>query len=44
MCINNKSSSNINEVIEAILDFFIQKFHKHKKREMLTANKNKKFS
>ena len=44
MCINNKSSSNINEVIEAILDFFIQKFHKHKKRETLTANKNKKFS
>ena len=26
------------------LEFFIQKFHKHKKHEMLTANKNKKCS
>ena len=26
-------SSNINEVIRAILDFFIQKFHEHKKAE-----------
>ena len=32
MCINN----NINEVIRAILDFFIQKFYKHKKCKMLT--------
>ena len=39
MCIN-KNSSNINEVIETILDFFIQKFHKHKKHETLTSNKN----
>ena len=31
-------SSNINEVIRAILDFFIQKFHKHKKRETLTSD------
>ena len=35
-------SSHVNEVIKAILDFFIQKFHKHKKHEMLTANNNKK--
>ena len=26
-------SSNINEVIRAILDFFIQKFHNHKKAQ-----------
>ena len=26
-------SSSINEVIRAILDFFIQKFHEHKKAE-----------
>ena len=31
-------SSNINELIRAILDFFIQKFHKHKKRETLTSD------
>ena len=30
-------SSNVNEVIRAILDFFIQKFHKHKKNETLTS-------
>ena len=41
MCINNNSSSNVNEVIRAILDCFIQKFQKH---ETLTANKNKKCS
>ena len=40
MCINNNSSSNVNEVIRAILDFFIQTFHKHKKHKMLTVNKN----
>ena len=28
--------------MKTILDFFIQKFHKHKKHETLTANKNKK--
>ena len=43
MCININSSSNVNEVIRAILDFFIQKFHKHKKHETLHANKNKKY-
>ena len=37
MCINNNSSSNIKEVIRTILDFFIQKFHKHKKHETLTS-------
>ena len=26
-------SSNINDIIRAILDFFIQKFHKHKKAQ-----------
>ena len=35
-------SNNVNEVIKTILDFFIQKFHKHKKHETLTVNKNKK--
>ena len=30
-------SSNINEVIRAILNFFIQKFHKHKKHKTLTS-------
>ena len=32
MCINN-NSSNVNEVIRSILDFFIQKFYNHKKAE-----------
>ena len=27
------ASSNINEVIRATLDFFIQKFHNHKKAQ-----------
>ena len=44
MCINKNSCSNVNEVIRAILELFIQKFHKHKKHETLTANKNKKCS
>ena len=35
-------SSDVKEIIKAILDFFIQKFHKHKKHEMLTADNNKK--
>ena len=30
-------SSNINEVIRAILNFFIQKFHKHRKHKRLTS-------
>ena len=30
-------SSNINEVIRAILNFFIQKFHKYKKHKTLTS-------
>ena len=30
-------SSDINEVISTILDFFIQKFHEHKKHKMLTS-------
>ena len=30
-------SSNINEVIRAILDFFIQKFHEHKNHKRLTS-------
>ena len=30
-------SSNINEVIRTILDFFIQKFHEHKKHKTLTS-------
>ena len=30
-------SSNISEVIRAILDFFIQKYYKHKKHETLTS-------
>ena len=34
MCINNNNiSSNINEVIRAILNFFIQKLHNHKKAQ-----------
>ena len=33
-------SSNINEVIRAILNFFIQEFHKHKKHK----NPNKRIS
>ena len=44
MCINNNISTNINEVIRAILDFFIQRFHKHKGTKRLQANKNKKCS
>ena len=32
-------SSNISEVIRAILDFFIQKFHEHKKHKTLTSEK-----
>ena len=44
MCINNNSGSNVNEVITAIVDFFVQKLHKHKKHETLTANKNTKCS
>ena len=32
MCINN-NRSNINEVTRAILNFFIQKFHNHKKTQ-----------
>ena len=44
MCINNNSSSNLNEVIKAILDFFIKKLHKQKKHGTLTANKNKNCS
>ena len=31
------ASSNINKVIRAILDFFIQTFYKHKKHKMLTS-------
>ena len=31
------ASSNINEIIRAILDFFIQTFYKHKKHKMLTS-------
>ena len=34
-------SSHINEVTETILDFFIQKFDKHKKHQTLTTNKSK---
>ena len=30
-------SSNINEVIRAILGFFIQKFHEHKNHKTLTS-------
>ena len=30
-------SSNINEVIRAVLNFFIQNFLKHKKQKMLTS-------
>ena len=30
-------SSNVNEVIKAILDFFIQSLHPHKKHETLTS-------
>ena len=37
MCINNSISSNINEVIKAILNFFIQKFYMHKKDKTLTS-------
>ena len=44
MCINNNSSSNINEVIRAILDFSIQKFYKHKKHKTRTSEQNKKCS
>ena len=32
-----KVSSNINEVIRAILNFFIPKFHKHKKHKTFTS-------
>ena len=35
------TSSNINEVIKAILDFFIQKFHKHKKYKALASEQIK---
>ena len=39
MCINNNNiSSNINEVIRAILNFFIQKFHEHQKHKTLTKS------
>ena len=31
------SSSNISEVTKTILDFFIQKFHEHKKHKTLTS-------
>ena len=31
------SSSNINEVTKTILDFFIKKFHEHKKHKTLTS-------
>ena len=34
-------SSNINEVIKTILDFFIQKFYRHRSTGRLQANKNK---
>ena len=37
MCINNNSSSNINEVLRIILDFSIQTFYKHKKHKTLTS-------
>ena len=30
-------SSNINEAIKTILNFFIQKFHEHKKHKKLTS-------
>ena len=30
-------SSNINEVTRAVLNFFIQKFHNHKKHKTLTS-------
>ena len=30
---NNQSSSNINEVIRIVLNFFIQKFHNYKKAQ-----------
>ena len=30
-------SSSMKEVVRAILDFFIQKSHKHKKHKMLTS-------
>ena len=42
MCVKNNSSSNINEAIETILDFFIQKFHKHKKHKTLTSEQKQK--
>ena len=38
----NFVSSNVAEGIKTILDFFIQKFHKHNKHETLTTNKIKK--
>ena len=44
MCIKNNISSNVNEVIAAIVDFFVQKRHKHKKHETFTGNKNTKCS
>ena len=35
-------SININEVIRAILNFFIQKFHEHKKHKTLTSEQKLK--
>ena len=35
-------SININEVIRAILDFFIQKFHEHKNHKTLTSEQKLK--
>ena len=42
ICHLGKLINNINEVIRAVLDFFIQKFYKHKKHETLTSGKKKK--
>ena len=41
MCINSNSSSNTNETIKTILDFFIQKFTSTKSTKRLQVNKNK---
>ena len=35
--VHTKGTSNINEIIRVILDFFIQKFHEHKKHKTLTS-------
>ena len=42
-CLHYHESSNINEFTRAILNYFIQKLHNHKKStKRLQANKNRK--